>query len=65
MALFLRDAAELDSVVPSPVELAVDHDVELGLTSHPLGVVVILREGVLHDVLDDVPGPGWVGSFHR
>ena len=65
MALFLRYAAELDSIVTPSVELAVDLDVKLGLASYPLGFVVILRKGMLRLVLDNALGLGRVGSFHR
>ena len=54
LALFLWYAMELDSIVALQVELAVDQDIELGLTSHPLGVMIILRKGMLYHVLDDV-----------
>ena len=44
LALLLRNATELDSIVTPPVELPVDQNVELGLAGHPLGVVVVTRK---------------------
>ena len=44
-ALLLCYASQFDSVLASPVELAIDQDVELRLAGHSLGLVAVLREG--------------------